>query len=841
METKEKYVIAKQNCPKIPLGVLRGKSDREYNCRIPTTSSNIKQILFKALRHMAVQDCHTNNARNQNLRKFLGYVFTFTREQQVTRLDGIARPTFRKHSMGLQKTAHRKRISVGARRRNTISSNVFRMKSARQFHCYIVANQRAQPSNWKFIICSKFGHLQRKRKASSLIQTVANFNNERNVINWIKQCDSYITDLQPCNIKSSLAKIFKQNVYQKAQENKADNDSDTKDDDQRSSVFMRITSLYEDLMSLRHIRIKGCSFQCYWMLHQKETSYPATPISKMYFNYEIIRLRTYCNYPTNGTKSALVLAQNGFVYIGSGSDDKVTCYACQGTKVDWLESEVVTEVHSSMSPDCSMVTGVNSDNVPITRGQKSFDELIQSCSIQSILNTEGCHDVRKEDNETPSLEIQIDAAPIACQEQVNINNDASANSFTKSQTIPNRNIPTFNQQAKNESPSFRPYATLEQAFVTLPLSVQPPSSDSLNAHSSNSPLVLTQPLTRNEPLSSDTNRTERSPVQRNPNEYNSPVSENSSIFLAPNVYSNLQSDTVASQPVTTDPKKPDTSQPPNSISRNTGPTYSELGIVTERPKRPEYAIKRERIKTFSNWPRSHHIQVDDLADAGFYYAGYGDCARCFFCGGGLRNWEDEDDVWVEHARWFPKCAFIRQLMGQNFVDTVQELNKTKDKISYQMVTDEMGISASAFQLDSKSNPLKRDPAVRAMMEFGYSEKMVLEVAHLLKSQENILMSADVLLKKLNEWNGSSPQLTSKHLNGLTNTTTNQDLESIRKMKERNNELRQQTMCKICMDKDVEVVFLPCGHLVSCAECAGALKDCAVCRKPVRGTVRAFLG
>ncbi|KAH9510066.1 hypothetical protein Btru_043414 [Bulinus truncatus] len=114
-------------------------------------------------------------------------------------------------------------------------------------------------------------------------------------------------------------------------------------------------------------------------------------------------------------------------------------------------------------------------------------------------------------------------------------------------------------------------------------------------------------------------------------------------------------------------------------NKEQGPTYSELGIVTERPKRSEYAVKEQRIKTFSSWPRSHHLDVGDLADAGFYYAGYSDCARCFFCGGGLRNWEEEDNVFVEHARWFPKCAFIRELLGQNFVDAVQELNKTKDK------------------------------------------------------------------------------------------------------------------------------------------------------------------
>ncbi|XP_013093248.2 uncharacterized protein LOC106077001 [Biomphalaria glabrata] len=59
----------------------------------------------------------------------------------------------------------------------------------------------------------------------------------------------------------------------------------------------------------------------------------------------------------------------------------------------------------------------------------------------------------------------------------------------------------------------------------------------------------------------------------------------------------------------------------NADSKRKCPTYSELGIVTERPKRPEYAVKGEHSKTFTNWPRSHHIQADDLADAEFYYAG----------------------------------------------------------------------------------------------------------------------------------------------------------------------------------------------------------------------------
>lgn len=49
-----------------------------------------------------------------------------------------------------------------------------------------------------------------------------------------------------------------------------------------------------------------------------------------------------------------------------------------------------------------------------------------------------------------------------------------------------------------------------------------------------------------------------------------------------------------------------------------------------------------------------------------------------------------------------------------------------------------------------------------------------------------------------------------------------------------------TLCKICYAKEVGVVFLPCGHVVACVECAPSLSQCAVCRKPLEATFRAFL-
>lgn len=41
-------------------------------------------------------------------------------------------------------------------------------------------------------------------------------------------------------------------------------------------------------------------------------------------------------------------------------------------------------------------------------------------------------------------------------------------------------------------------------------------------------------------------------------------------------------------------------------------------------------------------------------------------------------------------------------------------------------------------------------------------------------------------------------------------------------------------CKICMSEEVGVVFLPCGHLLTCVMCAPALSTCPLCRQPIRG-------
>ena len=86
------------------------------------------------------------------------------------------------------------------------------------------------------------------------------------------------------------------------------------------------------------------------------------------------------------------------------------------------------------------------------------------------------------------------------------------------------------------------------------------------------------------------------------------------------------------------------------------------------------------------------------------------------------------------------------------------------------------------------------------------------------------------LQHLGSW--SLPQSRSLHGGAIRNEEN--DLES------ENRRLKEQRTCKICMDKEIGVVFLPCGHLICCVQCAPALKDCPLCRQPIHGTVKTYM-
>merc|ERR1712039_228825 len=57
--------------------------------------------------------------------------------------------------------------------------------------------------------------------------------------------------------------------------------------------------------------------------------------------------------------------------------------------------------------------------------------------------------------------------------------------------------------------------------------------------------------------------------------------------------------------------------------------------------------------------------------------------------------------------------------------------------------------------------------------------------------------------------------------------------------QRNEERRDEDLCKICYDKDIDVVLYPCGHFIICRWCAQKVSDCPVCRFVITDVIRTY--
>lgn len=89
---------------------------------------------------------------------------------------------------------------------------------------------------------------------------------------------------------------------------------------------------------------------------------------------------------------------------------------------------------------------------------------------------------------------------------------------------------------------------------------------------------------------------------------------------------------------------------------------------------PAFQDLKRRMESFGRSFPIIGISPFEFADAGFYSIGIQDYTRCFYCGVGLRGWDDTDDPWKQHAKFSLSCKYLQDKKGRAFVQ-LQEDNK----------------------------------------------------------------------------------------------------------------------------------------------------------------------
>ncbi|XP_053308718.1 baculoviral IAP repeat-containing protein 7 [Spea bombifrons] len=264
---------------------------------------------------------------------------------------------------------------------------------------------------------------------------------------------------------------------------------------------------------------------------------------------------------------------------------------------------------------------------------------------------------------------------------------------------------------------------------------------------------------------------------------------------------------------------------------------------------PEMMEERERLATYRDWPPNAGVTPDQLARAGFFYTGNRDKVKCFHCDGGLWNWERGDDPWREHAKWFPRCEFLVHSMGQEYVRRAQESHFSSPEASPDF--QHPSVSSPSSLADSPDwDAFLRSSIVQGALQMGFDQSLVSSLV-----QSRVLLTGtpySSVSELVTDLVQAEEEAAAAHRAGPARITDvpaqrersdvqrQKEPESSQSMEEQLRRLKEERMCKVCMDKDVSMVFVPCGHLVVCTDCAPNLRHCPICRAVIRGSVRAFM-
>uniref|UniRef100_A0A8K9XT28 RING-type E3 ubiquitin transferase n=1 Tax=Oncorhynchus mykiss TaxID=8022 RepID=A0A8K9XT28_ONCMY len=367
------------------------------------------------------------------------------------------------------------------------------------------------------------------------------------------------------------------------------------------------------------------------------------PVDLQYDNSsELFRISTFARFPSLGVTERS-LARAGWFYTGVG--DRVQCFRCNVTAEGWQTGDCPTERHRQLSSSCSFIQTLPSTANLLSSSHSAFSPL-RSAPVIPVAGPGPAPLPVSAPNPAPN--------PVPGEEPVGYLN-MGFSAPPPSSPLSSRGVEDMSHQRPPtcHNPSMRREQDRLDSFHSWILSIITPSElakagfyylgqgDRVACFTCGGQLSNWEPGDR-------------------------AVSEHQRHYPNCHFVRGDRADNVSLAGVVGGVAG--TSQPPGAEApAPPGPGPPGLSNVSN----PAMQQREERLLTFVHWPLRIPVRPDQLAKAGFYYVGRNDDVKCFCCDGGLRCWESGDDPWVEHAKWFPRCVYLLQEKGQEFVHQIQ--------------------------------------------------------------------------------------------------------------------------------------------------------------------------
>ncbi|XP_075917214.1 baculoviral IAP repeat-containing protein 7-B-like [Petromyzon marinus] len=279
-----------------------------------------------------------------------------------------------------------------------------------------------------------------------------------------------------------------------------------------------------------------------------------------------------------------------------------------------------------------------------------------------------------------------------------------------------------------------------------------------------------------------------------------------------------------------------------------------------RPSASKMQSESARLLSFSEgWPRSSPVRPADLARAGLYRMGFSDLVACFRCGGTMHHWEEGDDPAREHARHFPACARAVGDASDGAGDILMLAPlppATQDGADSALCPEMRSFGARIRSFASWPYTANVSPHELAYAGFYYSGHGDLVRCFSCDGRLQEWALGDSAWHEHAKWFPScvfvGRQKGEAFVRGSTRPpppcppSLAATIESrlmpfaAPSTEELLDKLEERLSCKVCMEREVSTMFVPCGHVATCGHCALSLSRCPVCRVAVNTSLRAFV-
>ncbi|XP_055888650.1 uncharacterized protein LOC106078794 isoform X1 [Biomphalaria glabrata] len=174
------------------------------------------------------------------------------------------------------------------------------------------------------------------------------------------------------------------------------------------------------------------------------------------------------------------------------------------------------------------------------------------------------------------------------------------------------------------------------------------------------------------------------------------------------------------------------------------PNYSSVLKVQTSPFYPDFTCYQKRLESCATWQFSHIHQPQMIALAGFFYSGYSDCVKCFYCGLGLKSWKPGDDLHTEHLKNKPTCIYLKRLSSVYTLKEGAEVTSDAVKNVENLLQTSYSSEALTLNSDSTGSSVEDVLGLLRLENRKLREQVLCKVCHLAPVKDLFLPCGELI-------------------------------------------------------------------------------------------------